>query len=1010
MSAEAAAVNLGRIVATRVLSLWLGPRRRARDSREELSDLIRVRVPGLRFQRGLERQFEQIADAVATRLEPLLEHEFQGLTESGRRSATDAVADTFARADLSDAAIIGADADPAELARSIRRAVPVPAGLGEPAAALYELLFSEACDCYVRVLLRLPVFTERAVTALLGRSTSLANELSRVLDRLPVRSLHAPEGNGLDEAFAREYADFVSESLDEVELFGVTREHTPRTRVSAAYVSLRTTAGDEPRSRVLHADEDEDQGRRVEAVLKDSARVLLLGEAGSGKTTLLQWLAVTAARGGFTGVLADWNGLVPVLVKLRGYAGRELPRPEALLDQTAGPLTGHMPSAWVDRHLAAGRALLLVDGVDELPAGERRAVRDWLRGLLRAYPHNRAVVTSRPAAARGDWLRTEGFRTVRLDRMRPSDLAVFIRRWHQAVLDGGAPLQDYERSLLAALQDRPHLQSLAATPLLAALLCVLHLDRRGQLPRNRMELYRIALEILLQRRDAERCVPTASDLQLSLPDKLRLLRDLAWRLSDNGRNEITGDKATDHLRSALNGMRHLDPMDARAVLDHLLERSGVLRSPAEGRVDFLHRSFQEYLAAAHAAAEDNIGNLVGRAHLDVWHGTVVLAAGHSNRTQRSELVRGILERAAHEPHRARRLRLLAVSCLETMEAVPDDAGPPLEASLDRLLPPRRSAEAVSLAAVGPPVLRRLPRSLEELSPAAARAAVRTAALVGGEQALRTLEDWAGDSRPVVQMQIAMEWEYFDPHAYAGRVLQRLPLETVWLSLNHPTQWQPLLSLPAARRVAVQYPWTRGLAAMAELGELDLLWVPNLRADNDLSALRQRPELTSLSVWGNVPLRDIGPVRDLPLLTSLQLQQWSSFPDLEQLPELPDLRGLGVGVLEEGTDLGPLTRRTDLDWLLVQGEGVPCGFESLGALARLYNLHLARFDLRAWPATLRSVPPRLRFLHLNGCVVPDDLGALAVLGAREIQLYNCRTADGRPPDRDSAPKGVRVRIR
>jgi predicted NACHT family NTPase len=71
--------------------------------------------------------------------------------------------------------------------------------------------------------------------------------------------------------------------------------------------------------------------QRAEAALAESPRTLLRGDAGSGKTTLLQWLAVTAARSGFTGPLADWNGCVPFLVRLRSYADRPLPRPEQLL-------------------------------------------------------------------------------------------------------------------------------------------------------------------------------------------------------------------------------------------------------------------------------------------------------------------------------------------------------------------------------------------------------------------------------------------------------------------------------------------------------------------------------------------------------------------------------------------------------------------------------------------------------------------------------------------------------
>ncbi|MFF8396714.1 hypothetical protein [Streptomyces sp. NPDC016172] len=50
--------------------------------------------------------------AVFDRLEPYLEHEFRGLDEAGQQAVTDAVCDTFARADLSDEAVLAADANP----------------------------------------------------------------------------------------------------------------------------------------------------------------------------------------------------------------------------------------------------------------------------------------------------------------------------------------------------------------------------------------------------------------------------------------------------------------------------------------------------------------------------------------------------------------------------------------------------------------------------------------------------------------------------------------------------------------------------------------------------------------------------------------------------------------------------------------------------------------------------------------------------------------------------------
>lgn len=690
-------------------------------------------------------------------------------------------------------------------------------------------------------------------------------------------------------------------------------------------------------------------------------------------------------------------------MKLRRYAGRELPLPEALLDSVAGPLTGHMPTAWLDRELAAGRVLLLVDGVDELLAGERRAVRDWLRGLLHAYPDNQVVVTSRPAAARADWLRAEGFTALHLDRMRPPDLAAFIRQWHEAVREQGdqlpcaaEQLPHYERSLLTSLQDRPHLQSLATSPLLAALLCALHLNRRRQLPRNRMELYRIALEILVQRRDADRLVPSALDVPLSLTDKICVLQDLAWRLSDNNRSEIAWEQAATHVAAKTAAMRHLDGVDGQVLLDHLVARSGVLRSPAEGRVDFLHRTFQEYLAAAEIAAEDRMGNLIERAHLDLWRETVVMSAGHANRSQREELIGGILARASAEPRRARGLRLVAVSCLETMTTVPEGVAGQLEEVLGMLVPPRRRTDPEALAGVGLAALRKLPESLTGLSNRAAVAVVRTAAVIGGDEALERLAQYAGEGFEVVRPELATVWEYFDPHDYARRVLAQLPLARTWLSLTHPTQWPALLELPQTRRVAIQYAFKDGLTATDALGELDLLWLPNLRDTDDLSPLRHRPGLSSLSLWGNVPLHDAEPLRELSTLDTLQLQNWPSLPPLEAIPLDDRLQGLGLGRLASDTDLGRLNDLKRLYFLLLQGNGAPHGLTGLGSMKRLLTLHLHGYDLSEWLCRQERFPPKLITLGLQNCVLPRDLGVFGTADQlRSLSLSNCRTPDHRP---------------
>ncbi|MGW1955641.1 NACHT N-terminal Helical domain 1-containing protein [Streptomyces sp. NPDC001920] len=1008
MSAEAAALRLGTTVANTAAQIWLGGKRREQERHLSIEELARVRVPGVKFSRTVKRQFEQIADAVFDRLEPFLEHEFRGLEESGRLSVIDAVCDTFAAADLSDEALLAADAQPAELIRRITREARPPVGLGEAEGALYERLFTECVEYYVRIVRSLPVFEERALTELLARTTSVGAEIARVLERLPDRSLFAPEGTDRDEEFRRRYLELVSASLDEVELFRRTSDRgAALARLSMAYVSLRATGDDGTTRRaagrrsspLLRPDMSdwEDGGRgdaagmRVEAALGGASRVLLRGEAGSGKTTLLRWLAVTAARGAFAGELGGWNGLTPVIVKLREYSGRALPLPEAMLDSVAGHITGVMPRAWVERQLSEGKVLLLIDGVDELLDGERRAVREWLRKLLAAYGDVRVVVTSRPAAAGADWLRREEFTPLHLDRMTPPDLAAFVRQWHQAVRElaeelpcAVEELPQYEQSLLNSLKDRPHLQSLAGTPLLASMLCAMHLNRGSQLPRDRMELYRNALHTLVHERDAHRNVPSAVDSRLSLGDKLVLLRDLAWRLSDNNRSEISLEQAGRYVGRKLSGMRHLDEQDGGRVLDQLRGRSGVLRSPALGRLDFVHRTFQEYLAAEEAMEEDRIGNLVGRAHLDIWRETIIMAAGRANRPQREELLGGILDRAEEEPRHARRLRLLAAACQETVLEVSDELAGRLDAAVEALLPARRVTDPPALAAVGTSLLRRLPRSLGHLSGKSAAQTVRTVALIGGEDALSLLAGYVGDERNEVIAELIDAWAYFDADMYADRVLTGLPLKRRSITLTHSGQWQVAPRLRSLTHVTITYPVT-DFSALSELPPLEQLVVTRHRGTPDLSALRAQPQLTSLGLGGSGALQHVEALGDLRELEFLALGLRGA-PDLKRLRLASRVVTLTLGEVEETTDLALLAncsgiRSLDL-WTVTTC--LPRGIDALAALPKLTSLSLHGVDVAAWLRTARFPPPTVTRLRLYDCTLPEDLGSLVIPGV-DVQV-------------------------
>ncbi|MEV0405897.1 NACHT domain-containing protein [Actinoallomurus sp. NPDC050550] len=1014
MALEAAAVAVGQALGRHLAQVWLAGWSAERDRKRDLADLVQVRFPDRIVRRRFERQIADIADQVAERLLTLCGHEYGGLRENDKAAALAEVVQTLADADLSDRAVLATDLDATRLAAHVRGGLPrraIEGQLGEAGARLYGVVLDECCDCFVRIVQQLPQFGPRASTETLSRLSAVADQVSQLLARLPVRTLEAPEGTATDDAFRRRYLEHVSTTLDVLELFGVRVErYRPRTTLSVAYISLSVSTDEDTaeRGRPRRSSHDalgieewrKDEREAVEATLRVETALgrapltLIRGEAGSGKSTLLRWLAISAARGTFTGDLADWNGCVPFLIKLRSHTSGPLPPPERFLEGVADPIAGLMPAGWAHRVLGGGRALLMVDGVDELPGARRRAVRSWLGGLLAAYPGLRVVVTSRPAAASADWLAGEGFATALLERMTPADVKELIRHWHEAVRDAGdlpcAPeqLPGFETALLARMESAPHLRALAGSPLLAAMLCALNLDREKQLPRDRMGLYAAALDLLLERRDVERQIALDDDIVLERAQKMLILQDLAWRLSVTGRTELPKDAVVRWIGTRLATMPSA-PTDGAAVLDHLLERSGVLREPVPGRIDFVHRTVQEYLTAKQFADDGDPEPLIAQAHKDQWRETIIMAAGHANAPQRSELLTGLFRRIDAEPRNARRLKLLVAGCLETLPAIPVELRGAIDTCLDDLVPPRDLASARSLSNVGETILDRLPRSLDGLTPAAARAVVRTAWLVNGPRAIDVLTGYGTDPRAPVQEELVKGWEYFDPDAYARRVLADTPLVDGRLVVPAPRLLSAARHIKSLRTLLSR---GRALADLSFLYELDQpieeLIVTRLESDDLGPVTSCAASLNRLNISMTGVVRDVEVLCRLPKLTSLRLAS-SGLDDLGFVRDLPPMEWLHLTRLEEVTDFSPLSTQTSLGTLSLDDCPALTDLDRLPPLNALHELRIIGSSLTRGLDDLVRRAPSVRFLHLNQSSWVTDLRPLTALDLDTLGLWGCR---------------------
>ncbi len=943
MSLEASAIALTTAVVKAAAKIWLGDRPVAADATAKVFDLLEKQVTGLNDRRKLRLLFTNLESRVADRLLPFVEVEFRSLPENERAAAVDAVRETFERAALTDEDLFDADLDAAYLYRYLLRTVPgVTRLLSADATELYRQVLRESCAYLVQVTSTLPRFQPGALVELLQRETEILETVRKVLATLPERR-HPDD-------FAADFRRQVVTALDRMALFGAgLAEATRLYPLSVAYLSLGVTC------------EEDFSGDRIEDVLPRTSRILLRGEAGSGKTTLLQWLAVQCASRQLQNV-EGWDDLEPFLVRLRRFSHSPLPAPERFLDEVGRHIADEMPSGWVQRHLRQGRAVVLVDGLDEVPDVRRREVREWLRELVDAFPRARFVVTTRPAAVASDWLRDEGFTEVRLQPMAPRDVRTFVTRWHQALPD--KPLDHERDALIAAIGARSPLRRLAENPLLCALLCALHHQGNGRLPENRMELYEVALRMLLDSRDIERGIE--APVRLSLTEKLVLLRSLAYWLVRNGHTDVPAADAEARVTAKLRSMGQID-VTPRTVFRHLLDRGGVLREPVPGRIDFVHRTFQEYLAAREAIEEDDIGILTANAHRDEWREVVVLAAGHAHPAQRERLLDGILRWDADEPDRLK-LDLVALACLETSPVLSERLRNEIEDRASTLIPPSSRREAEALTAAGEFVLDLLADCVPE-TPMATAATIHAIALIGGPGALELLTRYRGAEDEVVVRELVAAWQWFDPAEFAERVLADLPIE--YLAVEDPAELVGLRHLRHLR---------------------DLHCYVNDPHEFDLASLAAT-SLESVRLTRGFQSTDIGPLAAVATLRVVDAEgatrgwaQLAGLPNLEcvRLTDIPDIRLLA--------ELAPLRHLHEMTLDLVHGlEDVqPLSFLDSPRKLIFHRCPKLRdvSGLTKWASSLTEV-------DFSGCPQVDPAPLAALPRLRKLSLFDVGRADLTP---------------
>ncbi|PDV97930.1 SUMF1/EgtB/PvdO family nonheme iron enzyme [Candidatus Chloroploca asiatica] len=407
----------------------------------------------------------------------------------------------------------------------------------------------------------------------------------------------------------------------------------------------------------------------VTEAVAGTPRLVLLGEPGSGKSTVCRYLALTLAQAALTptvplpDVLLGWPAAtvpqIPVLVPLLPFARRLEAAPGQALDATA--LWNDVAATWqgegrspglaaaLHHELDAGRMILFLDGLDEVPTvATRRLVVQALEAFATAYPDAHMVVACRVRAyegARDHGWHLAGWPTATLAPWTDGQMRQFVAGWYAAI--GGLPATERARrqaDLQLALTRRPDLQRLGSNPMLLTIMALVHFNE-SQLPEERAALYGRCVAILLARWELGRIgyVSAYGSLMtyLGMPEvdvqRLRpMLQQAAYRAHQAHAAGQPGRLARAEVRElvaeALAALQHPNPYEgAKQFLTYTDGRAGLLHAQGAGEdYVFPHQTFQEYLAGLELVRGPAfVEQMMAVRHDDRWQIPMMLGLGHA---------------------------------------------------------------------------------------------------------------------------------------------------------------------------------------------------------------------------------------------------------------------------------------------------------------------------------------------------------------------------------------------
>ncbi|MEM9138019.1 MAG: NACHT domain-containing protein [Cyanobacteria bacterium P01_F01_bin.42] len=340
-------------------------------------------------------------------------------------------------------------------------------------------------------------------------------------------------------------------------------------------------------------------------------QLAILAWGGYGKTTLFRHLAFTLGKRQQPESVPPRLPVLLLLRKYREVLTQENPPslPELITHEHFASLPAtkdvSLPRNWAERRLKAGKMVVMIDGFDEVPKGQRGKVAQWINQQIEKFERSLFIVTSRPKAYTEQAGEHQlNFSTVLwVKDFQEKQRQDFVHRWYwcqEYYTHGKEDLPIVRQTakaqandLLRQIQQRPELADLSKNPLLLNMLAMFHrCNPKVDIPKRRTDVFQGICQLWLKDR------PEARGLDLGVEDWENaqiILQQLALAMMEFPEPRI---ERSDLLRRLTVSLQELEEtVEAREFLEKTERISEMLIQREAGEYEFPHNSFQEFLAA-----------------------------------------------------------------------------------------------------------------------------------------------------------------------------------------------------------------------------------------------------------------------------------------------------------------------------------------------------------------------------------------------------------------------------